>query len=142
MEVTGGAEEGFIREWTPCSHILNLIPPRIQTGIFSSELCLTCVDVVSEYIALGTNVGLVYWYDRKKGNIQRLRCEVSTICLRYSSGLLQTISSPVSSVAPIMPALYRKERQFFIISEKSVKVPDWICIYLGSVGTYYTFLYL
>lgn len=76
MEVSGGAEEGFVREWAPCSHILNLIPPRIQTGIFSNELCLTCVDAVSEYIALGTNVGLVYWYDRKKGNIQRLRCEV------------------------------------------------------------------
>ncbi|XP_072942692.1 WD repeat-containing protein CG11141 [Epargyreus clarus] len=83
MEVTSGAEEGFVREWTPCSHILNLIPPRIQTGIFSSELCLTCVDAVSEYIALGTNVGLVYWYDRKKGNIQRLRCEASTSPITY-----------------------------------------------------------
>lgn len=77
MEVTSGAEEGFVREWTPCSHILNLIPARIQNGLFSNELCLTCVDAVSEYIALGTNVGLVYWYDRKKGNIQRLRCEVN-----------------------------------------------------------------
>lgn len=90
MEVAGGAEEGFIREWMPCSHILNLIPPRIQTGIFSSELCLTCVDAVSEYIALGTNVGLVYWYDRKKGNIQRLRCEVSTQVLSISAGFLMT----------------------------------------------------
>ncbi|CAH0713085.1 unnamed protein product, partial [Brenthis ino] len=83
MEVTSGAEEGFVREWTPCSHILNLIPPRIQTGLFSNELCLTCVDAVSEYIALGTNVGLVYWYDRKKGNIQRLRCEASTSPITY-----------------------------------------------------------
>ncbi|KAL0820111.1 hypothetical protein ABMA28_006051 [Loxostege sticticalis] len=83
MEVAGGAEEGFVREWTPCSHILSLIPPRIQNGLFSSELCLTCVDAVSEYIALGTNVGLVYWYDRKKGNIQRLRCEASTSPITY-----------------------------------------------------------
>ncbi|CAB3257930.1 unnamed protein product [Arctia plantaginis] len=83
MEVSGGAEEGFVREWAPCSHILNLIPPRIQTGIFSNELYLTCVDAVSEYIALGTNVGLVYWYDRKKGNIQRLRCEASTSSITY-----------------------------------------------------------
>ncbi|CAH2089876.1 unnamed protein product [Euphydryas editha] len=83
MEVTSGAEEGFVREWTPCTHILNLIPPRIQTGLFSSELCLTCVDAVSEYIALGTNVGLVYWYDRKKGNIQRLRCEASTTPITF-----------------------------------------------------------
>ncbi|XP_052755919.1 WD repeat-containing protein CG11141 [Galleria mellonella] len=83
MEVTAGAEEGFVREWTPCSHILNLIPPRIQNGLFSNELCLTCVDAVSEYIALGTNVGLVYWYDRKKGNIQRLRCETTTSPITY-----------------------------------------------------------
>lgn len=83
MEVSSGAEEGFVREWTPCSHILNLIPPKIQTGLFASELCLTCVDAVSEYIALGTNVGLVYWYDRKKGNIQRLRCEVSNAPITY-----------------------------------------------------------
>ncbi|XP_053614255.1 WD repeat-containing protein CG11141 [Plodia interpunctella] len=78
MEVTTGVEDGFVREWAPCSHILNLIPTRIQNGLFSNELCLTCVDAVSEYIALGTNVGLVYWYDRKKGNIQRLRCEATT----------------------------------------------------------------
>lgn len=77
MEVTGGEEEGFIMEWTPCSHMLNQIPARVQMGLFSSELCLTCIDAVSEYIALGTNIGLVYWYDRKKGNIQRLRSEVS-----------------------------------------------------------------
>ncbi|KAJ2948237.1 hypothetical protein O0L34_g7465 [Tuta absoluta] len=83
MEVTGGAEEGFVREWTPCTHILNLIPPRIQNGLFSNEMCLTCVDACSEYIALGTNVGLVYWYDRKKGNIQRLRCEASTSPITY-----------------------------------------------------------
>ncbi|KAL4703464.1 hypothetical protein ACJJTC_010336 [Scirpophaga incertulas] len=83
MEVTSGAEEGFIREWTPCSHILNLIPPRIQNGLFSNELCLTCVDAVTDYIALGTNVGLVYWYDRKKGNIQRLRCEATTTPITY-----------------------------------------------------------
>lgn len=86
MEVAGGAEEGFVREWTPCSHILSLIPPRIQNGLFSSELCLTCVDAVSEYIALGTNVGLVYWYDRKKGNIQRLRCEVRNVSLDCKQG--------------------------------------------------------
>lgn len=93
MEVTSGAEEGFVREWTPCTHILNLIPPRIQTGLFSNELCLTCVDAVTEYIALGTNVGLVYWYDRKKGNIQRLRCEASTSPYVYTAFLhLVTLS--------------------------------------------------
>ncbi|XP_048483523.1 WD repeat-containing protein CG11141 [Plutella xylostella] len=83
MEVTGGEEEGFVREWAPCTHMLSLIPPRVQNGLFSNELCITCIDAVPEYIALGTNVGLVYWYDRKKGNIQRLRCEVSSSPITY-----------------------------------------------------------
>ncbi|GBP50504.1 WD repeat-containing protein CG11141 [Eumeta japonica] len=83
MEVTGGEEEGFIREWTPCTHMLNLIPPRVQNGLFSTELYLTCIDAVSEYIALGTNVGLVYWYNRKKGNIQRLRCEATSSAITF-----------------------------------------------------------
>lgn len=76
MEVTSGEEEGFVREWTPCTHMLSLIPARVQNGLFSNALYLTCIDAVSDFIALGTNIGLVYWYDRKKGNIQRLRCEV------------------------------------------------------------------
>lgn len=83
MEITGGEEEGFVREWAPCNHMLSLIPQRVQNGLFSSELQLTCVDAVSEYVALGTNIGLVYWYDRKKGNIQRLRCEASTSNITY-----------------------------------------------------------
>lgn len=41
------------------------------------------MDAVSDYIALGTNVGLVYWYDRKKGNIQRLRCEAAATPITF-----------------------------------------------------------
>ncbi|CAH0401470.1 unnamed protein product [Chilo suppressalis] len=96
MEVTNGAEEGFVREWTPCTHILNLIPPRIQSGLFSNELCLTCVDAVSDYIALGTNVGLVYWYDRKKGNIQRLRCEAATSAITFVK-IVSTVDNMVGA---------------------------------------------
>lgn len=72
-------DEGLFQEWAPLTHLLQQIPLKVQKGLFSQDLSLTCVDVVSEYIALGTNLGLVYWYSRYNGDLQRLRLEVSSI---------------------------------------------------------------
>ncbi|GJQ77796.1 hypothetical protein Trydic_g16056 [Trypoxylus dichotomus] len=65
----------ILREWAPLTDLFNKLPTKIQNGIFTQEVQLTCVDVLSEFIALGTNVGVVYWYNRKKKDLQRLRCE-------------------------------------------------------------------
>ncbi|KAK9751564.1 hypothetical protein QE152_g4917 [Popillia japonica] len=65
----------ILREWAPLTDLFNKLPTRIQNGIFNQEVQLTCVDVLPEFIALGTNVGVVYWYNRKKKDLQRLRCE-------------------------------------------------------------------
>ncbi|KRT79596.1 hypothetical protein AMK59_8493 [Oryctes borbonicus] len=65
----------ILREWAPLTDLFNKLPTKIQNGIFTQEIQLTCVDVLSEFIALGTNVGVVYWYNRKKKDLQRLRCE-------------------------------------------------------------------
>lgn len=67
---------GILREWAPLTDLFSKLPTKTQIGIFSQEIKLTCVDFVPEFIALGTNVGIVYWYDRKKKDLQRLRCEV------------------------------------------------------------------
>lgn len=67
-----------LREWEPLTSLFSQLPTRAQHGIFSFDIKLTCVDILPEHIALGTNFGLVYWYDRKKKDIQKLRCEVST----------------------------------------------------------------
>lgn len=67
----------ILREWAPLTDLFNKLPTRIQNGIFNQEVQLTCVDVLPEFIALGTNVGVVYWYNRKKKDLQRLRCEAS-----------------------------------------------------------------
>lgn len=66
-----------LREWSILDNLLSLIPTRIQKGIFWSDLDFTCIDVVPEFIAIGTNAGIVFWYNRKTRNIQKLRCEVS-----------------------------------------------------------------
>lgn len=71
------APEGCLREWAPLSELFNRLPSKSPVGLFFQDVKLTCVDVLPEFIALGTNLGIVYWYDRKNKNLQRLRCEVS-----------------------------------------------------------------
>ncbi|XP_014488983.1 PREDICTED: WD repeat-containing protein CG11141 [Dinoponera quadriceps] len=66
---------GPLREWAPLSTLLQQIPARIQTGIFTQDVSFTCIAALTEFIAIGTNRGLVYWYNREKQDLQRLRCE-------------------------------------------------------------------
>lgn len=65
----------ILREWAPLE-LFSKLPTRTQVGLFYYEVKLTCVDVLPEFLALGTNVGIVYWYDRQRKEMQRLRCEV------------------------------------------------------------------
>lgn len=65
-----------LKEWSILDNLLDQIPTRIQKGIFWSDLDFTCIDVVPEFIAVGTNAGIVFWYNRKSRNISKLRCEV------------------------------------------------------------------
>ncbi|CAK9804582.1 WD repeat-containing protein CG11141 [Anthophora quadrimaculata] len=66
---------GPLREWAPLTMLLQQIPAKIQNGLFTHNINFTCIDVVPEFIAIGTNHGLVYWFDREKQDLQRLRCE-------------------------------------------------------------------
>jgi len=67
---------GPLREWAPLAVLLQQIPAKIQNGIFTQDISFTCIDALTEFIAIGTNHGLVYWYNREKQDLQRLRCEV------------------------------------------------------------------
>lgn len=66
---------GPLREWAPLAVLLQQIPAKIQNGIFMQDISFTCIDALTEFIAIGTNHGLVYWYNREKQDLQRLRCE-------------------------------------------------------------------
>lgn len=60
--------------------LLAKIPGKLQRGIFYSDVNLTCIDVLTDFIALGSDVGVVFWYNRINGNMVKLRCEVKSIC--------------------------------------------------------------
>lgn len=66
-----------LREWQPINDVFQKIPPKIQKGFFFQELHITCIDALPEFLALGTNVGIIFWYNRRNGNVQKLRTEVS-----------------------------------------------------------------
>ncbi|CAG9856156.1 unnamed protein product [Phyllotreta striolata] len=64
-----------LREWAPLTELLTKLPSKIQNGLFYQDVKITCIDVIHEFIALGTNIGTVYWFDRHKRELQRLRSE-------------------------------------------------------------------
>lgn len=66
-----------IKEWNLLTDLLNKLPTKLQKGIFYNDLILTCVNVLKDFIALGTDCGVILWYNRKNGEMQRLRCEVN-----------------------------------------------------------------
>lgn len=66
-----------LREWAPLVNLVNKIPATVQRGLLFHDISITCVDLVDEFVALGSNVGIVFWYNRKGGSVERLQTEHS-----------------------------------------------------------------
>ncbi len=66
----------LLKEWDDCSPLLSRIPSKAQKGLHTFPLHLTRVASAGEYLALATNVGLIYWIHRPSNNINRLKTEV------------------------------------------------------------------
>uniref|UniRef100_A0A1I8N152 HPS5-like beta-propeller domain-containing protein n=1 Tax=Musca domestica TaxID=7370 RepID=A0A1I8N152_MUSDO len=64
-----------IREWAPLTDVFDRIPTRISRGLFPADLNITCIDAIEEFIALGSDAGIVFWYNRYSGQIQKLKSE-------------------------------------------------------------------
>ncbi|XP_064621989.1 tectonin beta-propeller repeat-containing protein 2-like [Lineus longissimus] len=64
-----------LQEFAPLSYILNRIPTKAQKGFSTIKIELISIDVTKEYIALGSNIGLIFLFDRKKETLQRLNCD-------------------------------------------------------------------
>lgn len=81
----------ILKEHEPLTTLLGLIPAKAQKGMFSEcELQLTCIAANGDYLALGTNVGLVFMYNRKKRCLDRLRCDSNeelVTCVQLQHGI-------------------------------------------------------
>ncbi|KAG4066191.1 hypothetical protein HA402_014491 [Bradysia odoriphaga] len=78
-----------LREWSPLSDLLSKIPTRIQKTFFYQDVNITCIDVLSDFIALGSDVGIVFWYNRSTGDVQKLRSEFTSpiTCVKVVSSV-------------------------------------------------------
>lgn len=80
-----------IREWAPLTDIMEKIPVRMirALGIFPADLNITCVDAISEFIALGSDGGIVFWYDRYTGELQKLPTEFAAriTCVKIANSV-------------------------------------------------------
>ncbi|KAK3591291.1 hypothetical protein CHS0354_004340 [Potamilus streckersoni] len=93
-----------LREHEPLTHLLSLIPRKIQKGMLGthSQLNLICIDAMEDFIALGSNVGILFLYDRNKGSIERLKSESSNdtvTCVKLHHGLDYQVAFGISSGA-------------------------------------------
>lgn len=65
-----------LREWNPLTALLAHIPLRVQRNLFLQDVSITCVQVLEEFVVLGSDVGIVFWYNRAKCVMHKLRTEV------------------------------------------------------------------
>lgn len=57
--------------------IIDHIPAQLQRGFFPANLNLTCVDATENFLAVGSDAGIVFWYNRQSGEMQKLKAEVN-----------------------------------------------------------------
>jgi hypothetical protein len=77
LAAPGNTKHPIPKEHRSLDYLLSQIPRRAQKGFLSNcDLILQCVDANPEFIALGTNVGVVYLFDRKKELVERLKTHV------------------------------------------------------------------
>lgn len=69
-----------LREWNPLSELLAQIPLRVQRNLFFNDLSITCIQVLEEFVVLGTDAGIVLWFNQMKSEMQRLHTEVRILC--------------------------------------------------------------
>lgn len=97
----------ILKEHEPLTTLLGLIPAKAQKGMFSEcELQLTCIAANGDYLALGTNVGLVFMYNRKKRCLDRLRCDVSISFFAHLIHMVKKYDVYQNNLSPISRVLF------------------------------------
>ncbi|XP_074662450.1 tectonin beta-propeller repeat-containing protein 2-like [Tubulanus polymorphus] len=100
VELESGLQGTHLREFEPLNKLLKILPHRAQKGLFTVEVRYSCIDVCDEYIAVGSNIGVVFLYDRKKETLQRLNTankNDSISCIKMQASLDHMVAAGLSS---------------------------------------------
>lgn len=65
-----------LREFCPLYYLLNSIPAKVQKGFRSILVYLTALDSSSDYIAVGSSIGMLYLYCRRVSQMNKYNLEV------------------------------------------------------------------
>ncbi|XP_029900840.1 tectonin beta-propeller repeat-containing protein 2 isoform X2 [Myripristis murdjan] len=69
------APQSILREFCPLYYLLNAIPAKVQRGFRSVLVYLTALDSSSDYVAVGSSIGMLYLYCRRLGHMNKYNME-------------------------------------------------------------------
>ncbi|KAK6304627.1 hypothetical protein J4Q44_G00252130 [Coregonus suidteri] len=67
--------QSALREFCPLYYLLNAIPTKFQIGFHSVMVYLTALDTNSDYIAVGSSIGMLYLYCRQVSQMNKYSVE-------------------------------------------------------------------
>lgn len=65
------ADRPVFREWAPLDYVNERIPLRYHQGFVAKDLVYTCVAVSCDSIAVGSNAGVLFWFNRAVRQVVR-----------------------------------------------------------------------
>nr|XP_006632369.1 PREDICTED: tectonin beta-propeller repeat-containing protein 2 [Lepisosteus oculatus]XP_015205760.1 PREDICTED: tectonin beta-propeller repeat-containing protein 2 [Lepisosteus oculatus] len=72
------ASPAALKEFCPLYYLLNTIPAKVQRGFRSVLVYLTALDASSDYIAVGSSIGMLYLYCRRLNQMNKYNLEGKT----------------------------------------------------------------
>ncbi|XP_069772557.1 tectonin beta-propeller repeat-containing protein 2 [Narcine bancroftii] len=70
------------KEFSPLDYLLNAIPAKVQKGFRNVRVHLTALDANKDYIAVGSNIGMLYLYCRRVNKMTKYNLEGKTEVIR------------------------------------------------------------
>ncbi|KAF7651682.1 hypothetical protein LDENG_00107190, partial [Lucifuga dentata] len=75
MATTQSGPQSILREFCPLYYLLNAIPAKVQRGFRSVLVYLTALDSSSDFLAVGSSIGMLYLYCRRQAHMNKYSLE-------------------------------------------------------------------
>ncbi|XP_029981998.1 tectonin beta-propeller repeat-containing protein 2 isoform X1 [Sphaeramia orbicularis] len=69
------APPSVLKEFCPLYYLLNAIPAKVQRGFRSVLVYLTSLDISSDFVAVGSSIGMLYLYCRRLAHMNKYSLE-------------------------------------------------------------------